>query len=464
MCSCAPRAPPPPMQPDRFSSVLSAIYRRRLTILLITGATIATSLFFAAKQPKVYMVKASVFVPKEMPRLSLTSEGANIPQGPVLPDTTEGTRVGMTGLINSGAVHDRVAELFAAKGITLDPRKIRKTVFGDIDNYQALVVYAYDRKPEMAVDLANTFVQAFRELMSKQVAQGPEESLKAFQGEMSRTEGALQAATARRTEFLGQLGTADLDADLNLNTQARERILQNLQDLDVQEHQLLAEKPALEQSIAARPEFSLASKQDQPNSAYYQALRAATEARTDLAVKLLTYTSEHPIIKALGERIQSLDANAAEEAKKTFLPGTQTTNLDQIALGLINQKVQQDVSMASIAPMRATLQGKLTEAEAKLAAYPANKVALDKIDFEISRDRSQFQEVTARAQELTVQLQRGFDVTFTDEHRLAELDDAKVIPTQAGILFFSVLGGLTVGIFVALLMEMVARMRQNYPF
>ena len=452
------------MATERLSSVLGALYRRRLTILLITGSCLAASLLFSAKMPRMHLVKATVFVPKEMPRLSLNSESANVPQGPLLPDTTEGTRVGMTGLINSGAVHARVVELFAAEGVTVDERRLRKYVFGDIDTYQALVVNAMDRKPEMAVRLANAFVQAFRELMAQQVAQGPQQSLQAFEGELTQAQQDLEAAERRRTEFLGQLGTADLATEFNLWMQQRERILDNLSDLDLQERQLQAEAPALQAAFESRPEFVLSSKQITPNNAYYQALRAAADARTELAVRLLTYTAEHPIVRALNERVRSLDDHAAREAQTTYLPGAQGSTLDQIALGLLNQKVQQEVALAAVAPMRAALQAKQAEIEGLIATYPANKVELDRLDFDIGRLRDYLQRLSQRTEEVRLQLRRGYDVTYTDDYRLAELDDAKPLPTQQGILFFAIVGGLTLGVFVALLMETLARMRQNYPF
>ncbi|TAH38136.1 MAG: hypothetical protein EYC70_05810 [Planctomycetota bacterium] len=452
------------MSPDRLSSVLAALYRRRLAILLIAGATLASALVFSARLPKVFVVRATVFVPKDMPRLSLSSETSNIPQGPVLPDVTEGTRVGMTGLINSGAVHDRVAEVFAERGITLDPRKVRRNVFGDIDNFQSLVVYAYDRDPRMAVALANTFVQAFEELMSRQVARAPEENLRAFEQEVPRAEQALQAAQAARADFLAGIGTADLEAEFNLQSQQRERILDQLQDLDVQERQVNAEGPALDLAIAGRPEFVLASKQHSPNSAYYQVLRALADARADLVVRLLTYTSEHPIVRALNERVRLLEARAAEEARTQYVPGPQNETLDQVALGLLNQKLQSDVTRASLQPMRETLQVRLAQIESDLALYPERRTRLERLDLEAAAARDYLEQVSARTRETALQLARGFPVTYTDEHRLASEDDVKQIPTRPGILFFSTFAGLAMGVFVALLMEMLARMRANYPF
>lgn len=448
------------MEPSSLSSLLAALYRRRLTVLLILAGSVGGSLFFARALPPVYLAKAAVFVPADMPRISLNSEGPNIPRGPVLPDTTEAMRIGIVGVLNSGAVHERVMERVPG----LDAKSLKKNIIGDIDRTGSLLVYAYDTDADVAMRLANEFVAAFQEVMSDMVAGGPRRSLQALRDAEPAAMEALRRAEDERAKFLQGLGTADLAAELQERLQERERTRRALEDLAVQEREVAAQRPVAESQLRARPEFALSRREETPNNAYYRTVDEASDVETELAVKMLTYTGEHPLIRGLSERLRVLQARAQEEARLAFIPGTRTETLDEEGQRLIAQLVELDIRAASFAPSRAVLEERLAQVEERLAELPAQRAALERLDMEVSRARAYLESLVRRATEIELQLARGFDATYTDSSRLAAPEDVHRIPTTTGVLVFSVFAGLAVGLAVALGMELLRRARQAYPF
>ena len=159
---------------DDVTSIFSAIYRRRITVLLIWGSALVAGFFYAKKTPTEYLAVSKVMIPAQAPTVTLKSEGGNIPDGPILPNEEEEMRVGIIGIIGSGAVHDRVAEMLPS----INPKTIRKNVVGDIGRDSYLNILAYGSTAEEAAMLSNTFNLAFQDEMQAILEVSPRRTLK----------------------------------------------------------------------------------------------------------------------------------------------------------------------------------------------------------------------------------------------------------------------------------------------
>ncbi|HEX9794494.1 MAG TPA: hypothetical protein VGC54_10975 [Planctomycetota bacterium] len=448
------------MQAESLSALLGALYRRRLVIVLILAGSVGGGLFFNAMLPKIRVAKAMVFVPQTMPRLSLNSEAGNLPSGPVVPDTSEPTRVAMTGLINSGAVYRRVKE----KHPEYDLKKIRRNTKADVDNFQQLVIYAYDRDAERAAELANAVVGAFRDLMREMVEESPRRNLATFEDELPLARQAYLDAQDDRTAFLATIQSPDLRTDMEALLVQRDRLDVSLDQIELQEREAAAERLAIGRVLEGRQEFVLTNRGLSRNFTYQRALDSASRLQREIAELSVTLTSEHPDVQALRERLAVVEEQAKAEAEQLMVLSSSNEVLDPQTRDLMNQMVELDLRQEAFGPTRALYQERGAEIQQRLNQFPQYESDLSRIDEDIRKARNHLDLVGRRIEELRLQLLRGFDPTWSDTDRMAEADEAGTVPDQAGILIFCAIAGLAVGLASAVGLDLLARFRSNYPF
>lgn len=448
------------MYPETLSALLAAIYRRRLTVFLVLAGSLGGGLYYQAHVPPTWLASAVVYVPREMPRLSLNNEGANLPSGPPLPDGTEATRMAMVGLLNSGAVHRRVM----ANNPDLPAPLIRKSIKGDIDQAQQLNVYALNEDKELAVRLANEFVRAFREKLREMVEDVVRRNLTTFRKASEQAWRDYDQAVQDRLAFLDTIASVDMEAEVAQLIGLRSTLRNSLADIDVQRARIQAEREATRRVLEGRPEFRESRRSLSRNPEYVEAVRSAAEARVQLAMARLTYKDDHPQVKTLLARLQSLEEQAGAAAEKAMVESGVALSVDPELERLSRQLVDLDVSEAALDPRRQALEARLTEVDARLAQVPFDRAELERLDREVASRKHYAETVDQRIRELEIQLARGLDPTYTDEDRLARPDMANQLPTTAGLMLFCGLAGLFTGVTLAIGLEVLRRLRLRYPY
>jgi len=303
------------MYPETLSALLAAIYRRRLTVALVLAGSIGGGIYYMENVPPTYLAVAVVYIPREMPRLSLSNEAANLPSGPPLPDSTEATRMTMVGLLNSGAIHRRVM----ANNPDLPAPLIRKSIKGDIDQAQQLNIYALNEDKELAVRLANEFVRAFRERMREMVEDVARSNLQTFQQASAEAWRAYDQAVQDRLVFLDSIRSVDMESEVAQLIGLRSSLRNSLADIGIQAARLQAERKATQAIVESRPEFRESRRTLARNPEYMEAVRKAATARVDLAMLRLSYRDEHPRVRAMTAQLQTLQEQAAAAAEKAMV-------------------------------------------------------------------------------------------------------------------------------------------------
>ncbi|KAA3609066.1 MAG: hypothetical protein DWQ01_10820 [Planctomycetota bacterium] len=445
-----------------ISSLLGALYRRKLVILLVLGGSIGGGMYFEKNVPKTYLARATMFIPMESTRLSLNNEGNNIPMGPVTPDFSEGTRVGLMGLINSGAVFDRVAELVP----DVDIKKLRRNMIADIDSYQQLSAVVYDRDPQAAILLANAFVDAVRDEIREMAETAPRATLAAFEAEAPQAWELYQEARQALVDQLETLGSPDLENEIQILLQQRRAVESSLEDLELDEQRLIAEQQAVAVLLAERPEWQLSRRNYALNPVFRSLQDQVQTLESDLAVQRLVYTPEHPVVKDLLTRLSLARQRAAELADKELelIHSSSTETLDEQARNLNARLVDNELSRVAVEPKRTVLQERLTAIQGRLTEFPINMTEIERLNGDVERHRKYADDIERRMAEIRLQLERGLEFTYSDKFRMADEEDVKPVPTSTGIILFTSVAGLIAGLALALGMELLDQARRRFPY
>lgn len=448
------------MGPDTFSALLGALYRRRLTVLLVLAGALGSGAWFVATVPPLYQAKAVLFVRADAPRLALDSSAPSLPEGPVLPDSSEEVRVGMVGIASSQAaferVHERIPEIEIAQ--------LRKRVILDIDPAQQLVVLATDRDPALAVRLCNEFVQAVADLMREMSERHPLDTLAALRAEQPRAERAYLEAQDALLAYLISVGSADPAKDLQLLVEERQDLRAALADLDLEEQRLVAQRPVVERELAARPGLALARQTVVESAGYRAALSAVADARLELAVASARYRAPHQQVLALEARLAAAEQLVRDEAERGLEQLAVQYEPDPQATGLMERLVAMEVAAAGVAPARTELRGRLDQVQVALAGMPLNQAELGRLEHGIQIAKAHLQRVTERVAELELQLERGLEPVYFDPGNLASEEQLVELPSALGVMLFAGLGGLFGGLALALASELIAAARRQAPF
>jgi len=443
---------------NHASSVLGALYRRKFVILAVFLGAVGAGAFYANRTPTEYVAIARVLIPASPVGISLRSESGNLPSSPIIPDSSEDMRVGVMGIISSGEVHARMAQ----KDPSLDAKRVRKNLVGNIgrDSYMNLV--AYGPTAQEATDLANIFAESFEEVMQEHTEIGPRSSLATFQRVEPVAWETYHKESEKLTTFLGSIGSTDLERDYAQWSSRRVDVQAKLVELELSHAQRVAERPVLEALVAARPEFRLTRQQMGRNSAYSSALERVRDKSTEVAVALLKYKEKNPELIRLRKELELAEQQAQGEAE--LVQSSMTSELDAEAKSLMGRLTQVQIEEASVDAQRDLLTAEATVLDGKLATVPANRGQLDALTSDIASAREFATEVSNRRAELEFHLEHGIRFTISGADTRAKLEDTKALPTVAGIYLFSIFAGILIGILLAILLELLSIMRSQKPF
>jgi len=432
--------------------------RRAIILLMMVGSTVGAGLYLHWVPP-LFRARASLMVPGDLPRVSLETESENFPEGPLVPDFSEETRVGVLGLIHSRSVREKAALQLGVPVAAFDKR-----VKADIDVDQQIVVVATAADPADAADTANAFLDAFRTEMRIMAERVPRQNLALLEGEEPEAWAAYAQARFARMEFLDSIQSPDPAVDMTLLLEERAQLTSSLQRLDIEEHQWKAQRPVLEQAVADRPEFAMVRRTVTENPAYRKALAAVADARTELEVLRLKYTDQVPEVQVALRKFQDAESLAEEEAARGLLT-TSSEYQPDAAAHLFSQKlVELELGMAGIQPSRERLEARVQVVEASLGALPGHRSELAHLESALQRALSHAERVSQRIEELQLVLAGGLDFTYADEASRAVASQAQSLPHRVWTFVFALLAGLFAGIAAALVLEVAHSRRTQLPY
>ncbi len=448
------------MQQDSLTALLAAAWRRRFSVLLVVAGAVVAAWWGMTAMPARFEARATLFVPGELPRPTLTGGGQDLPDSPVAPDLNETTRVGVIGLVSSPAVLQRAAE--AVDGLSSE--EFPRHVVADLDADQQLVVVAWHQDPVTAVAIANALVRALRSTMSEMAERTPRAMLAVLEKEEPQAWQAVADTRQLRLQRLLAFSSPDPATDLAMLASERQRLSQEMTNLAVLANQIRAQRPILEEALAGRPEHQWASRILVENPVWREALAKVAELRAEVAVARVSFAARHPSRLALEQRLALAEEQAQNEGARPQVESSLEERPDARAEAWIQQLVGLAVSESGIAPARAHLEARLQEIDQTLATLPGVQADLARLDAEITRLEGHATRVSSRIEELRLQLQQGFDFLWLDQAHMASADRVKEVPARAPTLIAAGLSGLAVGLALAVLMELFAVRRRRHPW
>jgi uncharacterized protein involved in exopolysaccharide biosynthesis len=425
------------------SSILSAIYSRRLTILLVWLSSIAS---------------AKILIPASAPTVSLKTEAGNIPSGPIIPSQEEELRVGIIGIARSGAVYDRVA--VALPGV--DPKTLRANVIGDIGRDSFLQILSYGKTPEESAMLANAFSAAFQDEMQSLLESGPRRTLESFQRREPLAWQEFSKYSTELVDYLGGVGFNDIEVEAGSMLEHRQLVQQQIEALELLHKSNLSQRPVYEDLLSRRPEFIVTSQSLSENSAYKAAVEESNKLATELALKKLEYKNQHPEILRLSNELALVQARVSQQAELTHSSSTMAQ--DPQALSFMQKMIEIDIAESSYNAQWAVFEDSAQELDSLLKGVPLYRSEVARITAQINQARNHAEDVSARRAELEFHLEHGIRFTMSDEYSQAVPEKAVAIPTPLGIIIFSVLVGLVAGLLVAIISELIKQMRLHSPY
>jgi uncharacterized protein involved in exopolysaccharide biosynthesis len=440
------------------SSIVFAIYSRRLMVMLVLLGSIGAGIFYSLQTPSEYLSVAKILIPATSPTVSLKTEGGNIPDGPIVPDQNEDLRVGVIGIIRSGAVHDRVAK--ALPGI--NHKTIRKNVIGDIGSDSFLHVLSYAKTPEEAAMLANAFSDAFQDEMQALLEASPRRTLESF---LAREPIAWQEFSNHSAELVSYLEGAnftDVEVEAVNMLAQRQAVQQQIEALELQHGSNLAQRPVYKQLVGSRPEFVVTGQSLSESSAYKSSLERSSQLATELALKKLELTNKHPEIVRLTNELLMVQERMSQQAEMTH--ASSTMSQDPQALSFMQKMVEIDIAEASYDSQKTIFEQTASKLDSALQSVPEYRADVSLINAKIMQARNHAEDISARRAELEFHLTHGLRFTMSNEYTKALPEKALPLPTPVGIMIFSTLAGLIVGILAAVVSELVKQMRLRSPY
>ncbi len=446
------------MESKNLSDLVSVVYRRWPGILLVVLGSVGASLVFQTRYTPAWRASAKLYLPDNPPTFSLTSEKSNVPTQAPIPTARDDVQLGMLSLITSGAALQRVLE----KHPELTLAELRAKIVANITHDKMLQITATDPDLHKAIGLANEVLFAFRNLYKDLVERGPRSNLATFQEGLKTAEANQKAAQDAALAFLSSLGSIDLQAEVQRFIQERNTLRHDLEELDSGKKIRETRRPLLEAIIRERPEFVEASQSIGRNAAYVDTLKSLSDLEIEKATLLLQFTEAHPRVITLEERMRVLREQAANELEMIQVGAGLTR--DEEVKGMLADLVNMDIADSTDAKKREIYTTRLATVDQKLENAPVNMVELSRLNNEVSRWRDLVSELKRRIYELQLHLRHGIDFTYVNEYLLAREKTAKAIPTPQNVTIFAAATGLIVGVFLAVVLEIIALGRLRRPF
>lgn len=448
------------MAADSLGSILGAVYRRRLAVLLVLAGSLGGGMLYQRFVKPDYLASAAVMIPSRPPVATLNSEGGNLPNGPLLPDMSDDLRTGAIGLFNSGAVATRMNARYPA----MNANAIKRNLKGNIDRQGNVEVMAYAPTPEQAAEYANAYAECFEEEMEAVATAHMRRTYEAMVEEEPLALARYSELHRGLVDFLGRIGTVDLDQELARLLEQRRAIETQSLELELARVRSEAERPVLEQTLAERPESAFTRITYGRNPVYEQALSRTRELSTELALARLELLDEHPQIARLEAELDVVRASALELVEEELILQSRTETPDELARGLISRLAEMDIAAASFDAQREVLRQRREAVDLRLAEMPSYQSEVALRSGELASARHYWDRVSQRRAELDFHLRAGLHFTVFGAAQRAIPERAKPVPGTAGLYIFCIVAGLAGGLLFAISAELLARMRATRPF
>jgi len=178
-------------EPTTFYDHWWILHRQRGAIATITASAMVTSILLSLLLPNVYEARTLFFVPAPTGVFTHMEGEASrdVARSLVIPDLRGERQKVLLALIGSDRVREAVHQRFPEKSV----QRLRLDVDLSSGTDFLLKVYARDRNPERAAEIANAYVEEFRRLINEYSAQQTAERRRSLEAQLAATHEKLRA-------------------------------------------------------------------------------------------------------------------------------------------------------------------------------------------------------------------------------------------------------------------------------
>src|SRR3990167_4999500 len=188
------------------------LYRRKVTIFIVTISAMVTALILSKTLQPVYEGKAVFFVPKDPDTATFFgTPGGTTGRSPLVPDASEDPNAPYIGILKSKAMSNLVQKEFPHK-TTMD-LTLTDVDFTLTDEYM-IEIYVRDRNPRLAADIANAYVKYFKQLMDDYSLKAQLGRQATMEEEIARNQKSLSESREKLSDFQQENRTANLDEEI----------------------------------------------------------------------------------------------------------------------------------------------------------------------------------------------------------------------------------------------------------
>lgn len=359
------------------------LYNRKVIILVITLSAMITAGVLSKILSPVYEAKAVFFVPKEPDVTTFfTSPGEIMARSPLMPSSNEEPHGPYIGILKSQTIASLVQKDFPHKTAQALMRKDMDFVLSD--EYM-LEVYARDKNPRMAADIANAYVKYFEQLMGEYSLVSQSERQATLEEDITRNQKGLSRAKGILKVFQQKNRTANLDEEIKqlitMKTTFESQLETSQVSYNENKNKILTTKRKLKEEAVAFNASELVI-----TSPLLEKLRAQlVDIEAKMAALRLEIKETHPEYMVLKENYEEITKNINKEIEiiiksQIKAPDTFYENLRR---QLISLYVDGEGIKAAIRGIKKTLKG----IEERILEIPKLRNQLDTLTTEIERYR-----------------------------------------------------------------------------
>ena len=431
-----------------------ALYRRKMTVLLVALSAAGFALLASLLLPPVYEAKASFYVPTLAEVSTVRGPGSALPSAArLLPHAEEKAAGVHVGILRSRDIARAVAEQLPGTSVN----SLRRSVDFVIGREFLIEIHARDRDPARAAQIANAYGMAYEAFHSRSMAERSTHQTQRLRAELAVLDEQLLASrqALRQHQENADLLSASLDREkLSQLTKSIES------EIGLSEANLAAARERIRKSEDMLRREKRAFRSDEVGLANGH-VDALKQTISSLELRLsnieASLAKNHPRVKQTQEELEQARRELAAEMKNVMASRTQKpgTTYESLRAQLIEQQHGEQALDARVKALRANLE----------QARATSRNSASRLDVLES-----LQQQAQSLQDFKLAAQRNLQDALVNEKLpprtivLAERATAPDLPAFPRTLLnvlVSLITGVAAGCYYALFLDYLQRMRRE---
>lgn len=417
------------------------LYNKKVIVLVITLSSMITAGVLSKILSPVYEAKAVFFVPKAPDTTTFFAPpGGEMARVPIVPDAKEDTHGPYIGILKSKTIAGLVQKDFPHKAVEHFMRRDMDFVLSD---EYLIEVYARDKSPALAADIANAYIRYFKQIMGDYSLVSQSERLTTIEEEIRKNKKSLSRAKGILKAFQQKNRTANLDEEIKQLIALKTTFESQLENAHVEYHEnknkMLAAKRKLKDEVRAFEISELVI-----TSPLLEKLRAQlVDIESKMASLRVEIKESHPEYMTLKGNCDEIKKNIDKEIEMIIKSQVKApdTFYENLRRQLISLTIEKEGIEANITGTRKVLSG----IEERMREIPKLISHRDTLTSEVERYKRLIDTLKVNLEEVKAQARRAPQVAVLVEE--ATPPGKVSFPILWLNMVVACLAGLTGGVF-----------------